>query len=86
MTAFAGAVLVTKRDVLEILAKRRDFVKPDEIAAQLPGWDRRSVYSYLLRLYRQGLLARKPGTGKGSLAYRLTGRGSERLEYFRRKR
>ena len=76
---------MTKRDVLAILAKRRDFQKPDEIAVHLPGWDRRSVYSYLLRLYRQGLLERKPGARRGSLAYRLTGRGSERLDYFRRK-
>ena len=77
---------MTKRDVLEIFAKRRDFLKPDEIAAYLPGWDRRSVYSYLLRLYRQGLLERKVGARRGSLAYTLTYRGSERLEYFRRKR
>lgn len=43
------------------------------------------MYSYLLRLGRQGLLERKQAA-RGSLAYRLTERGRARLEYLRRAR
>src|SRR5207245_6795016 len=45
-----------------------------------PAPDRRSVYSYLLRLHRQGLLERKQ-TRRGTLAYRLTERGRARLNH-----
>ena len=45
--------------------------------------DRRSVYSYLLRLKRQGLLETGPNRGRGHLAYRITERGLARLQYFR---
>ncbi len=42
--------------------------------------DRRSAYSYLQRLARQGLLERSQW---GRLAYRLTSRGHTRLHYFK---
>ena len=45
--------------------------------------DRRSVYSYLLRLKRQGLLETEPNRRRGHLAYRVTERGLARLRYFR---
>jgi len=46
--------------------------------------NRRSFYSYLGRLQKQGLLERHPDSRRGYLAYRLTPRGQARLEYFRR--
>ncbi len=48
---------VTKVEVLAIFAKSDDFLKPDEVLEKLrSGLDRRSFYSYLGRLRRQGLL------------------------------
>jgi DNA-binding PadR family transcriptional regulator len=62
------------------------FLFPDEVRANLrPSPNRRSFYSYLLRLSRQGLLERR-SIGRGSLSYRLTERGRARLEYFRHQR
>src|SRR4029077_16039237 len=50
-------ILVTKQLVLEIFAQNNNFIVPDQIWAELKrSLDRRSVYSYLLRLKRQGLL------------------------------
>lgn len=57
---------------------------PDDVRIELePRPDRRSIYSYLGRLARQGLLERgRTGEG-GMVAYRLTQMGRARLEYFR---
>jgi DNA-binding PadR family transcriptional regulator len=77
---------MTKLAVLEIFARANGFLSPDRLRLGLqPRPDRRSVYSYLLRLKRQGLL--EPGTNvrRGHLAYRLTQRGLARLQYLRRK-
>jgi DNA-binding PadR family transcriptional regulator len=77
---------MTKAEVLSIFERAGGFLTPDQICARLPTPpDRRSMYSYLLRLARQGLLERKQA-GRGSLAYSLTERGRARLEYLRRAR
>ncbi len=76
---------MTKYEVLAAFAQTNGFLTPDELRLRLR-WplDRRSVYSYLLRLARQGLLERTEG-GRGRLAYRLTERGRARLGYLRRR-
>jgi DNA-binding PadR family transcriptional regulator len=76
---------MTKSQVLSIFARSGGFLKPDDVLSRLqlvP--DRRSLYSYLGRLKRQGLLDRHPNSRRGHLAYRLTDRGRARLEYLRR--
>ena len=73
---------MTKSEVLAIFERSGGFLSPDEVRAQLrPPPDRRSLYSYLLRLAQQGLLERRLAR-RGSLAYRLTDRGRLRLRYF----
>ncbi len=76
---------MTKSQVLMIFLKSGRFLRPDDVCNLLrPIPDRRSFYSYLGRLHRQGLLERHPNSRRGYLAYRLTPRGQARLEYFRR--
>jgi hypothetical protein len=76
---------MTKSIVLMIFAKSGKFLTPDYARSQLrPVPDRRSFYSYLGRLQKQGLIERQPNSRRGYLAYRLTPRGQARLEYFRR--
>ena len=76
---------MNKAEVLAIFAVGADrFLKPDEVLEELQsGLDRRSFYTYLGRLRRQGLLERDPRSRGGQLAYRLTQRGKERLAYLR---
>jgi DNA-binding PadR family transcriptional regulator len=75
---------MTKQEVLEFFARKGDFVPPDELWLHLQRkLDRRSVYSYLLRLKRQGLLEPGQKRGRGQLVYRITERGRARLRYFR---
>ena len=77
---------MTKAEVLEIFEQSSGFLTPDELRAKLrPTPDRRSVYSYVLRLARQGLLERR-WAGRGSLAYRLSDRGRARLKYLQERR
>jgi Fe2+ or Zn2+ uptake regulation protein len=72
---------MTKRDVLEIFMREREFVLPDTVCRQLRGfYHRSSVYSYLLRLHKQGLLLRQ--TIHGRIAYQISQRGVERLRFF----
>ena len=67
---------MSKREILEIFARTAGFLTPDRIWLALQKQlDRRSVYSYLLRLKRQGLLETGPTT--------RTERGFARLKYFR---
>jgi DNA-binding PadR family transcriptional regulator len=75
---------MTKAEILSIFDRAGGFLTPDQVRTQLH-WslDPRSVYSYLLRLCRQGLLERNEAR-RGSLAYRITDRGRQRLEYLRR--
>jgi len=59
------------------------FMKPDEIWFRLNRrLDRRSVYSYMDRLRRQGLPERNFNPRRGQLAYRVTARGKDRLAYL----
>ena len=74
---------VKKVEVLVIFAQASDFLKPDEALEELrSGLDRRSFYSYLGRLRRQGLVERDPRSRRGHLRYRLTERGRKRLAYL----
>jgi hypothetical protein len=75
---------MTKSAVLEIFARANRFISPDQVWVALQRrWDRRCVYSYLLRLKRQGLLEAGPNKRRGYLSYRLTERGYARLRYSR---
>ena len=74
---------MTKAEVLSIFAEHNIFLKPDHVLNKLrPRPDRRSMYSYLGRLRKQGLLERGPATRRGQLSYCLTDRGRARLAYF----
>lgn len=76
--------LMTKLEVLELFARTNGFLAPDRVWLGLQRrLDRRSVYSYLLRLKRQGLLETGANVKRGHLAYRLTQRGLTRLQYLR---
>jgi Fe2+ or Zn2+ uptake regulation protein len=75
---------MTKQEVLEILSRTSGFIPPDEVCRQLRGFHHRSsVYSYLLRLHKQGLLHREIINGR--IAYQISQHGIERLHFFRRK-
>jgi DNA-binding PadR family transcriptional regulator len=76
---------MTKYQVLAEFAQANGLLSPDELRLRLR-WplDRRSVYSYLLRLARQGLLQRTERE-RGQLTYQLTERGRARLEYLRHR-
>jgi hypothetical protein len=77
---------MTKLGVLQVFAHVNGFLKPDYVRTRLrPVPDRRSFYSYLGRLRRQGLLDRHPNSRRGHLTYRLTDRGRARLAYLRRR-
>ena len=77
---------MTKYEVLAAFAQTNGFLTPDELRMRLRlSLDRRSVYSYLLRLARQGLLQRG-GMGRSQLAYSVTARGRARLEYLKQRR
>ena len=73
---------MTKLEVLEIFYYANRILTPDSIGRRIRRHRRRtSVYSYLLRLSRQGLLERTEiGT---RIAYRLTRRGIDRLLYLK---
>jgi DNA-binding PadR family transcriptional regulator len=75
---------MTKIEVLEIFYSADRILTPDSVGRRIRRFRKRSsVYSYLLRLSRQGLLER---TYIGHrLAYRLTPRGIDRLHYLRNK-
>lgn len=75
---------MNKEEVLAICANAGGFLKPDQILEELrPRPNRRSFYSYLARLRRQGLLERDRRFRRGELRYRLTNRGKQRLAYLR---
>src|SRR5271169_3834886 len=77
--------IMSKEEVLVIFNRSSSFLSPDEVRSNLrPSPNRRSFYSYLLRLSSQGLFERR-SIGRGSLAYRLTERGRARLEYLRHR-
>ena len=73
---------MSKVEVLLIFEQADRFLTPDQVHLFLQkSLDRRSLYSYLLRLFRQGLLERNR-VRLGSLAYRLTERGKQRIKYL----
>ena len=81
-----AAAYMTKLSVLLIFAEANSFHTPDHVCGKIqPRPDRRSFYSYLARLWRQGLLERNPDPRRGRLSYRLTNRGMERIRYFKGK-
>ena len=72
---------MTKQEVLEIFTKASRFIPPDTVCRQLRGFHyRSSVYSYLFRLHRQGLLYRQLVNGR--VMYQISPRGIERLRFF----
>ena len=72
---------MTKREVLEIFFRDVRFLTPDEICRQLREFHHRSsVYSYLFRLHKQGLLLRRVVGDR--VAYKISQRGIERLNFF----
>jgi DNA-binding transcriptional regulator PaaX len=72
---------MTKREVLEIFEREQAFAVPDTVCRQLRGFNHRSsVYSYLFRLHRQGLLLRQKIRGR--IAYQISQRGIERLRFL----
>ena len=73
---------MTKLSVLRIFAEA-NFLTPDQVRSKLqPCPDRRSFYSYLARLWKQGLLE-KVHPRRGRLSYRITSRGQARIAYLR---
>jgi len=73
---------MTKQEVLEIILRSGRCVTPDSVCRRLRGFHHRcSVYSYLFRLHKQGLLLRQ--TVHGRIAYQISQRGIERLAFFR---
>ncbi len=73
---------MTKQEVLEIFLKEGRFIVPDSVCRQLKGFHHRSsVYSYLFRLHKQGLLLRQ--TLQGRIVYQISQRGIERLRYLK---
>ena len=73
---------MTKQEVLEIFVHAGRFIPPDAVCRQLCGFHHRSsVYSYLFRLHRQGLLHRQ--TVHGRIVYQISQRGVERLHFFK---
>jgi Fe2+ or Zn2+ uptake regulation protein len=72
---------MTKSRVLEIFAASGQFMTPDEVCMRLRGYRRRcSVYSYLFRLHKQGLLERDKRWSR--VVYRIARRGTERLQFL----
>jgi Fe2+ or Zn2+ uptake regulation protein len=73
---------MTKHEVLEIFFESGRPLTPDAVCRQLRGFHfRSSVYSYLFRLHKQGLLLRQMLYGR--VAYQISERGIERLQFFR---
>jgi hypothetical protein len=73
---------MTKQEVLEIFVRAAHFIPHDAVCRQLRGFHHRcSVYSYLFRLHKQGLLLR--GMVHDRIAYQISQRGIERLHYLR---
>jgi hypothetical protein len=73
---------MTKQEVLEVFFRNGRYVTPDAVCRQLRGFHHRcSVYSYIFRLHKQGLLLRQMVHGR--IAYQISQRGIERLDFFK---
>ena len=73
---------MTKSKVLAIFAVTAQFMNPADVWKSLREYGPlSSVYSYLSRLHRQGLLER--GEKWGRIVYRISPRGAQRLAFLR---
>jgi hypothetical protein len=78
---------MTKLFVLMIFLQATGILTPDQVCRKVqPSPDRRSLYSHLSRLKRQGLLERAPNPRRGRLSYRLAERGAERITYLKSRK
>jgi hypothetical protein len=73
-----------KRETLTVFAEA-NWLRPDEVAEDLNFFPQRSVWTYLKRLWRFGLLDRR-SRGKGTLEYRINDAGLTRLRWLRSQR
>jgi hypothetical protein len=71
-----------KKRALEIFEGHGGWLSPPEWAVLAGFYPTRAAYSYLLRLYRFGLLDRK-FSGRGSTRYGLSERGRIRLGWLK---
>ena len=65
--------------------EKRGWINPPVWAALVGFYPARAAYTYLLRLYRFGLLQRKKDES-GLILYSLSSRGAERLAWLRSPR
>lgn len=74
-----------KPRVLELFAANQRLLTPDDVRMRLQSnLQRSTVYSYLSRLCKQGLLERAQDWQR--IAYRITPKGIARLKFFQSKR
>jgi DNA-binding PadR family transcriptional regulator len=74
-------IAMSKQEVLQVFFENARPMTPDAVCRQLRGFHfRSSVYSYLFRLHKQGLLFRTMLYGR--VAYQISERGIERLRFF----
>jgi len=62
-----------------------EWLKPDLVAERLDFEPRRSAWTYFKRLWRFGPLERR-SSGKGTLEYKISEGGEERLRWLRARR
>jgi Fe2+ or Zn2+ uptake regulation protein len=75
---------MNKIEVLELLVKSAVPQSPDDIRKNLKtDQPRTSVYSYLLRMFRQKLLDRTDD--ENGISYSISDRGVSRLKYLQNK-
>jgi predicted transcriptional regulator len=74
-----------KLQVLSLFAATQDeWLAPEEAAERLDFIPARAAWTYLKRLWSFGLLERRY-FGRGTLAYRISDAGVERLQWLRSK-
>ncbi len=73
---------VLKKRALEVFERRGGWLSPCQWAVLAGFYPTRAAYSYLLRLYRFGLLERQDSAG--SVLYQLSNRGRLRLTWLER--
>jgi len=72
-----------KLEALSTFARANgEWLKPDLVAERLDFQPRRSAWTYFKRLWRFGLLERR-SWGKGTLQYRISEDGADRLRWLR---
>jgi hypothetical protein len=75
---------MNKKQVLELLVKSFNPETPDAIRERLRiTQPRTSVYSYLLRMFRQKLLNRR--RDRNGISYSVSDRGIARLKYLQKR-